>query len=147
MQRGFADSDSDSNEDIDAEVPVHHGRTVGFNGDTTHCSSAIDAGEGDMMKKSPRRVNPANARELERQLQGAEPDAEDAEEERQPERRIPNGSSVTVRGLQSEAARALNGMTGRVLSFNADKGRYDVDLEGQVKAIKFENLQVSRIQV
>ena len=45
-------------------------------------------------------------------------------------------------GLQSEAAKDLNEKQGRVLSFSADRGRYDVELAGgQVKAIKPDNLR------
>ena len=123
------------------------GRVQSFNGETMRYSIAVDAGEDDVLEKLPMSVNvkPANVREL--KLQEVDDDPEDAGEGRPPEGDIPNGSSVTVHGLQSEAARALNGMSGCVLSFNADKGRYDVDLEGQVKAIKFENLRVADVSL
>eukprot|EP00966_Prymnesium_polylepis_P073654 1709614-Prymnesium_polylepis.1 len=92
-------------------------------------------------------VKPANVREL--KFAEIDSDVSDAEEQPEaPEGAIPKGATVTIHGLQSEAAKALNGQRGRVNGFSADKGRFDVELEdGQVKAIKLDNLRVADVSV
>eukprot|EP01047_Picozoa_sp_COSAG01_P082586 COSAG01_NODE_16927_length_1193_cov_1.092322_1_plen_171_part_00 len=55
----------------------------------------------------------------------------------------PQDEVMTVHGLRSARAAHLNGQRGVVTWFNADKGRYEVELTGDPKALlKAENLRL-----
>lgn len=67
----------------------------------------------------------------------------DAEKE-MPEGELPNGTRVDIRGLQSEAARWLNGQKGIIVQWDKDAERYEVrlDVNNDIKKIKSANLRV-----
>jgi len=61
-----------------------------------------------------------------------------------PEGEIPNGTNVNIRGLQSEAARWLNGQKGIIVQWDKDTERYEVRLEvnNDIKKVKAQNVRV-----
>eukprot|EP00750_Incisomonas_marina_P018604 INCI3044.1.p1 GENE.INCI3044.1~~INCI3044.1.p1 ORF type:complete len:357 (-),score=71.12 INCI3044.1:92-1162(-) len=54
--------------------------------------------------------------------------------------RLPNGTSVRIDGLQSDAARSLNGTYGTIKSFDSSAGRYVVGHKAGDKKLKPENI-------
>mmetsp|Transcript_116095 Transcript_116095/g.361745 ORF Transcript_116095/g.361745 Transcript_116095/m.361745 type:complete len:542 (-) Transcript_116095:54-1679(-) len=69
-----------------------------------------------------------------------DPDADKEMEEGE----IPNGTKVNIRGLQSEAAKWLNGQKGIIVQWDKDTERYEVRLEinNDVKKVKAQNVRV-----
>mmetsp|Transcript_19032 Transcript_19032/g.60536 ORF Transcript_19032/g.60536 Transcript_19032/m.60536 type:complete len:541 (-) Transcript_19032:259-1881(-) len=67
----------------------------------------------------------------------------DADKE-MPEGEIPNGTRVDIRGLQSEAARWLNGQKGVIVQWDKDAERYEVrlDVNNDIKKVKAANVRV-----
>jgi len=67
----------------------------------------------------------------------------DADKE-MPEGEIPNGTRVDIRGLQSEAARWLNGQKGVIVQWDKDTERYEVrlDVNNDIKKVKAANVRV-----
>ena len=57
---------------------------------------------------------------------------------------LPSGAQVTIHSLSSEAARPLNGLSGRVVRFDSVKGRYEVGVAGREQnvSVKFANLRM-----
>jgi len=59
---------------------------------------------------------------------------------------FPKEAKVSIFGLQSDAARWLNGQEGVVVGFDDEAKRYEIKLErdqNQIKRVKFENLKLS----
>lgn len=56
--------------------------------------------------------------------------------------RLPDGARVEIFGLTSEAGRALNGLHGHVECWHANKGRYDVKVEGEERIVSAKHSNV-----
>ncbi|CAJ1406138.1 unnamed protein product [Effrenium voratum] len=66
------------------------------------------------------------------------------EQKEMPEGEIPNGTKVDIRGLQSDAAKWMNGQTAIVVCWDKDTDRYEVRLSvnNDVKKVKAANLRL-----
>merc|ERR1712190_157638 len=65
------------------------------------------------------------------------------ESKEMPEGEIPNGTKVEIRGLQSEAARWMNGQKGVVVCWDKDTERYEgrLDVNNDIKKVKPGNIR------
>mmetsp|Transcript_12862 Transcript_12862/g.35321 ORF Transcript_12862/g.35321 Transcript_12862/m.35321 type:complete len:540 (-) Transcript_12862:62-1681(-) len=110
-------------------------RVIGYHPDVDRYEVKFEGGRYDTVVVKLREENLMYSA-----VQEVDPDAE----KEMPEGEIPNGTRINIRGLQSEAAKWLNGQKGIVVQWDKDAERYEVrlDVNNDIKKVKAANVKV-----